>query len=228
MNRPFHDRSDAGKVLAQRLRMYANRSDVIVLGLPRGGVPVAFEVARELNAPLDVFLVRKLGVPGYPELAMGALASGGVRVLNDAVVSQLNLPNRVIDAVAREQEAELRRREVAYRGHRALPEIQGKTVIVVDDGVATGSTMKAAVRAIRHQGAAEIIVAAPTVARSSCDELEREADEVVSVIVPEDFVAVGYWYEDFAQTTDAEVTALLDEAHGRRAAALKKNNPTPV
>ncbi len=215
MNQPFHDRSHAGRLLAQRLTKYANRADVIVLGLPRGGVPVAFEVAKHLNAPLDIFLVRKLGVPGYPELAMGAIASGGVRVLNETVVYQLDLPKRAIDAVAHEQEAELRRRELAYRGHGGAPGIQGKIVIIVDDGIATGSTMKAAVRAIHHQGAARIIIAVPAVALSSYHDLKREADEMVAIITPENFIAVGQWYEDFGQTTDEEVTALLDEARAQ-------------
>ena len=219
MNGQFRDRFQAGQLLAKRLTQHANRSDVIVLGLPRGGVPVAFEVAKELNAPLDVFLVRKLGVPGYPELAMGAIASGGVRVLNDAVVYQLDLPQRVIDAVAREQEGELRRRELAYRGHGGAPEIQGKTVIVVDDGIATGSTMKAAVRALHHQGAARIIIAVPTVAAVSYEDLAREADEMVALITPKDFIAVGQWYENFGKTSDEEVTALLDEARAQRQAA---------
>lgn len=215
----FRDRPQAGRMLAQRLAQYANRADVIVLGLPRGGVPVAFEVARQLHAPLDIFLVRKLGVPGQPELAMGAIATGGVRVLNETVVYELDLPKRVIDSVAREQEAELSRRELAYRGHGGAPELWGKIVIVVDDGIATGSTMKAAVRAIRHQGAARVIIAVPTAALPSYKMLRAEADEFVALLIPENFIAVGEWYENFGQTTDDEVTALLDEARQGRASA---------
>ncbi|HXG48124.1 MAG TPA: phosphoribosyltransferase [Methylomirabilota bacterium] len=211
----FRDRKQAGQLLADALSKYANRNDVIVLGLPRGGVPVAWEVARKLNAPLDVFVVRKLGVPGHRELAMGAIATGGVRVLNEEVVEQLGISPGTIDAVAAEEQKELARRECAYRGHDGAPQLRGKIVILVDDGLATGSTMRAAVRAVRKQQPARVVVAVPTAAASSCFSLEREADEVVALMTPEDFYAVGQWYEDFSQTSDAEVAALLQKAgHG--------------
>ena len=212
MNSRFRDRTHAGQLLAQRLGKYTDRADVIVLGLPRGGVPVAYAVARELHAPLDVFLVRKLGVPGYSELAMGAIATGGVRVLNDTVIRELGISGQAIDAEARAQEAALRHRELAYRGHGTAPIIRGQTVIVVDDGIATGSTMRAAVQAIRRQGAARIIIASPVAALSSCGDLKRYADELVALITPENFIAVGQWYANFSQTSDEEVTALLDQA----------------
>lgn len=205
----------AGQLLAGALSKYANRNDVIVLGLPRGGVPVAFEVAKALNAPLDVFVVRKLGVPGYRELAMGAIASGGVRVLNQNVVQCLRVRDDVIDAVTASEQQELQRRELAYRGYTASPEIRGKTVILIDDGIATGSTMRAAVRALRKQQPADVVVAVPTAAPSSHYELKREVDELVALMTPENFEAVGQWYEDFSQTTDDEVTQLLEKAgHG--------------
>jgi putative phosphoribosyl transferase len=212
MTHPFQDRSHAGRLLGQRLEAYANRADVIVLGLPRGGVPVAFEVARALKAPLDVFVVRKLGIPGQPEVAMGAIATGGIRVLNDVVVYELDIPKAAIDAVAREEERELRRREIAYRGHGESPAIAGKAVILVDDGIATGSTMRAAVRAIRHQQPARLIVAAPVAALATANEIRGEVDELVILFIPREFVAVGQWYGDFDQTSDEEVTTLLDAA----------------
>ena len=211
----FQDRSQAGQLLAKALTPYAKRSDVIVLGLPRGGVPVAIEVAGKLHAPLDVFIVRKLGVPGHSELAMGAIATGGVRVLNEEVVDELGISPLTIDAVAAEEQKELARRELAYRGHEVSPNLRGKIVILVDDGIATGSTMRAAVRAIRRQQPARIVVAVPTAAASSCTSLEREADEVIALLKPEEFYAVGEWYESFPQTTDQEVTDLLAKAgHG--------------
>jgi putative phosphoribosyl transferase len=216
MTNLFQNRIEAGKLLAVELAKYANRKDVIVLGLPRGGVPVAFEVAKRLNAPLDVFVVRKLGVPGHRELAMGAIATGGVRVLNERVVEELGISEETIDAVAAEEHQELKRREVAYRGHVASPEIRGKTVILVDDGIATGSTMRAAVLALRKQHPAHLIVAVPTAAASSCHELRHQVDELVALMVPEEFYAVGQWYEDFSQTSDAEVTRLLEQAGHRR------------
>lgn len=225
MNRPFHDRSQAGRSLARRLTQYADRPDVIVLGLPRGGVPVAYEVARALHVGLDVFLVRKLGVPRCPELAMGAIATGGVRVLNDAIVGQLRLPQQVIDAATRNEQSQLRRREIAYRGHGGAPELRGRIVIVVDDGVATGSTMRAAVRAIRQQGAARIVIAVPTAAADSLETLAREADEVVALITPDDFVSVGQWYQNFGQTSDEQVTALLDEARAIHPTAAPWHHP---
>jgi predicted phosphoribosyltransferase len=208
----FHDRRDAGRKLAEKLMKYANRPDVLVLALPRGGVPVGFEVAQALHAPLDVFLVRKLGVPGREELAMGAIASGGVRVLNEDVVNQLGIPEEVIDAVAAEQAQELRRREQAYRDDRPAPEVQGATILLVDDGLATGSTMRAAVAALRRQGPARIVVAVPVGAVETCDDLRTVADEVVCARTPEPFWAVGIWYEDFTQTTDEEVHDLLERA----------------
>ena len=199
-------------MLAGALAQYANRDDVIVLGLPRGGIPVAFEVARKLNVPLDVFVVRKLGVPGYRELAMGAIATGGIRVLHKEIVDQLQISDRTFDAMAAEEQKELSRRERAYRGHSAPPELRGKIVIVVDDGIATGSTMFAAVRAVRTQQPATIVVAVPTAAQSACLNLQREADKVIALMTPEPFEAVGQWYENFSQTTDAEVTGLLAKA----------------
>lgn len=219
MTERFRDRKQAGQLLAKRLGKYANRTDVIVLGLPRGGVPVAFEVARELHAPLDVFVVRKLGVPGHRELAMGAIASGGVRVLNEVVVYELEIPRAAIDAVAATEEKELRRRELAYRGHAGSPDVRGKIIIVVDDGIATGSTMRAALRALRNQGPARIVMAVPTCARLSYMDLQNEADEAIVLMIPEDFIAVGQWYEDFPQTTDEEVTALLEQAGHKTAVA---------
>jgi predicted phosphoribosyltransferase len=207
--RPFRNRSDAGHVLAAHLTQYAHRSDVIVLALPRGGVPVAYEVARALAVPLDVFLVRKLGVPRHEELAMGAVASGGVRVLNERVVNGLGIAEDVIDAVAAAEEQELRRRERAYRGDRPPPDVHGRTVILVDDGLATGATMLAAVRALRAQAPARIVVAVPTGSPDTCEQLRAEADEVVCALSPQPFSAVGLWYQDFAQTTDDEVRNLL-------------------
>ena len=210
--RGFRDRREAGRILAQQLRTYANRPDVIVLALPRGGVPVAYEVARALDAPLDVFLVRKLGVPGHEELAMGAVATGGVRVLNDEVVNGLRIPEYVIDRVMAAEQRELGRRERLYRGGRPPPDVRGRTVVLVDDGLATGSTMLAAVKALREQRPARIVVAVPTAAPEICEHLTHAADEVVCGITPQPFHAVGLWYEDFSQTTDDEVRELL----GRR------------
>lgn len=208
----FRDRTDAGQKLAARLAKYAHRSDVLVLALPRGGVPVAYEVAEQLGAPLDVFLVRKLGVPGYEELAMGAIASGGVRVVNDDVVRQLAIPGEVIDAVAAEERRELERRERAYRNDRPPPDVKGRTVILIDDGLATGSTMRAAAAALRKLGPARIVVAVPVSAPESCDEIREEVDEVVCAVTPEPFRGVGLWYKDFSQTTDEEVRELLERA----------------
>jgi predicted phosphoribosyltransferase len=205
----FTDRADAGRQLAAKLERYAGRDDLIVLALPRGGVPVGYEVARALGAPFDVFLVRKLGVPGHEELAMGAIASGGVRVLNESVVRQLGIPQRVIDEVAGGEQRELERREREYRDDRPPPAIRGKVVILVDDGLATGSTMRAAVAAVRKVGPARVVVAVPVGAADTCDLLGEEADEVVCVREPEPFYAVGVWYENFAQTTDEEVRELL-------------------
>jgi putative phosphoribosyl transferase len=206
---PFADRRQAGKKLATQLVSYANRSDVLVLALPRGGVPVAFEVARALRAPLDVFLVRKLGVPGHEELAMGAIAAGGVRVLNEEVTSQMQISSSTIDEVAGREEQELKRRERLYHGDRAAPGVQGRTVILIDDGLATGSTMRAAAMALRKMQPSKIIVAVPVAAADTCADLSSEVDEVVCAATPEPFMAVGAWYSDFEQTSDDEVRELL-------------------
>jgi len=205
----FRDRSEAGRLLAAKLTAYADRPDVVVLALPRGGVPVAYEVARALGAPLDIFLVRKLGIPGHEELAMGAVATGGVRVLNEQVVRALRILDYVIDAVAAKEEQELARRERLYRGDRPPPDVHGRTVILVDDGLATGATMHAAIQALRQQQPAHIVVAVPTASPEACDELREEVDDVVCALTPEPFYAVGLWYEDFSQTTDEEVRDLL-------------------
>jgi len=207
--RPFADRVEAGRALAAELAGWAGRDDVIVLALPRGGVPVAAEVAQALGAPLDVFLVRKLGVPGHEELAMGAIASGGEPLLNEETVRALGItPEQVARVVAAER-AELARREREYRGARPAPELRGRTVILVDDGLATGSTMHAAALAVRRAEPARIIVAVPVASEDACELLRDAADEVVAVATPEPFYAVGAWYADFTQTTDAEVRALL-------------------
>ena len=205
----FRDRREGGVLLADKLTHYAKSSDTIVLGLPRGGVPVAYEVAKKLDLPLDVFVVRKLGLPSHPELAMGAIATGNVRVLNQEVVQYLAIPDTVLDAVTAKEKEELQRRELAYRGHNKAPKIKGKTVILVDDGVATGSSMQAAVRALRQQSPKRIIIAVPTASPCSCHELGKEADEVIALIKPIDFQAVGQYYEEFSQTTDQEVIDLL-------------------
>jgi putative phosphoribosyl transferase len=212
MTNRFRDRREAGVRLAARLAAYAGRPDVVVLALPRGGVPVASEVARALRAPLDVFLVRKLGVPFHRELAMGAIASGGVRVLNTAILDAFGIPTEAVDAVARKEEAELARREREYRGDRAAPDVRGKVVILVDDGLATGATMRAAATALRRLGPARIVVAVPTAASEACTDLAEAADEVVCAETPEPFLAVGAWYEDFSETTDDDVRRLLTQA----------------
>ena len=208
----YRDRIEAGKYLAAQLAHYANRDEVLVLALPRGGVPVAFEVAQALNAPLDIFLVRKLGVPGHEELAMGAIATGGVRVLNEDTVDYLGIPAGVIDSITALEQKELERREDIYRGDRPEPDVQGKIVILVDDGLATGSTMRAAVEALRLQHPARIVVAVPVSAPQTCDEYRMGADEIVCAITPEPFYGVGQWYRDFSQTTDDEVRQLLKDA----------------
>lgn len=216
---PFRDRFEAGRLLgpavSARLR---GRSNIVVLALPRGGVPVGYEVARALGAPLDVFIVRKLGVPGHEELAMGAIASGGVRVLNEDVLRHVPVPKSQIEAVATREQAELIRREHSYRGSKPPLDVSGKTVVVVDDGLATGSTMRAAVRALRAMDAGSIIVAVPVAARDTCDEFRAEVDEIVCLRTPEPFQAVGLWYEDFTQTTDEEVHELLAAAPERKEA----------
>jgi len=210
----FRDRHDAGRQLAARLTDYAGRDDVLVLALPRGGVPVGYEVARALGAPLDVFLVRKLGVPGREELAMGAIASGGIRVLNEDVVRALGIPPAVIDQVAAEEEVELGRREREYRDARPAPDVAGRAVLLVDDGLATGSTMRAAVLALRERGPAEVVVAVPVGAPETCEAMNEVADATVCAHMPDQFAAVGLWYADFSQTTDEEVRQLLAAAAG--------------
>jgi putative phosphoribosyl transferase len=212
MEYPFRNRTEAGRVLAQELRVYANRDDVIVLALPRGGVPVAFDVAHALHAPLDVFVVRKLGVPGHEELAMGAIARGRVLIVEPSVVEDLAIPMEVVLDVAAREEQERLRREREYRGDRPAPDVPGRTVILVDDGLATGSTMRAAVAALRKLQPAKIVVAVPVAVRSTCEELAEEVDEVVCARTPEPFYAVGEWYADFSQTTDEEVRDLLARA----------------
>jgi erythromycin esterase-like protein/predicted phosphoribosyltransferase len=221
----FRDRREAGRSLAERLAAYANRPDVLVLALPRGGVPVAYEVARGLGAPMDVFVVRKLGVPGYEELAMGAVATGGVRVLNDQLVERLGIPEQMIDAVAARELQELARRERLYRGGRPPPDVRGRTVVLVDDGLATGATMYAAIEALRQQNPARIVVAVPTASPETCEEMKTKADEVICAITPEPFQAVGRWYQDFSQTTDEEVEALLSR---RNASANSKVAELPT
>ena len=211
----FADRIDAGRKLGERLGAYAGRPNLLVLGLPRGGIPVAFEVAQRLGAPLDVFVVRKLGVPGQEELAMGAIASGGVRIVNEDVVAALGLSPAALDRAAAVEQRELERRELAYRGSRPPLDVAGKTVIVVDDGLATGSTMRAAVAALRQQRPERIVVAVPVAAPSTRDEMAREVDEIVCLATPDPFRAVGRFYDDFAQTSDGEVHDLIARAAGR-------------
>jgi putative phosphoribosyl transferase len=208
----FRDRTEAGQVLAARLTEYGDRADVLVLALPRGGVPVAYEVARALHVPLDIFLVRKLGVPGHEELAMGAIASGGVRVLNEDVVRELRISPETIASVAAGEQRELERRERSYRGERPMFDVRGRTVLLIDDGLATGSTMRAAIAALRRKGPARIVVAVPVGSSETCAEFQDEADETVCARTPEPFYAVGRWYEDFTQTTDEEVHDLMHRA----------------
>lgn len=208
----FRDRTAAGKQLAQALTAYANRPNVVVWGLPRGGVPVAFEVAKALNAPLDVFLVRKLGVPGHEELAMGAIASGGVRVLNEDVVRSLHLSETTIDQVAAKEQQELERREHLYRDDRPTPDVREHTVILVDDGLATGATMRAALRALRQHQPTCIVVAVPISSSETCHEFEAEVDEIICAQTPRPFHSVGFWYDNFSQTTDEEVRDLLQRS----------------
>ena len=205
----FRNRIEAGRLLAERLRAYGGRDDVVVLGLPHGGVPIAFEIARDLEAPLDVFLVRKLGVPGHEEVALGAIATGGMRVLNKELIESLNIPPEWIEAIDAKERRELERRERLYRADRPPPDLAGKTVVLVDDGLATGSTMLAAVHAIREDDPARIVVAVPVAAPDVCAALRAVADEVVCLRTPQPFRAVGLWYDDFSQTTDDEVSDLL-------------------
>lgn len=214
----FKDRTAAGQRLAKDLKQYANRPDVIVLALPRGGVPVAYHVARELNAPLDVWLVRKLGVPGREELAMGAIASGGTRILNEEVVGMLSLPDEDINRVAAKEQRELERREKAYRGDRPPRELSDRTVILVDDGLATGASMHAAAVALRQHNPKQIIAAVPVSAPETCNELQVEVDEIICSETPRPFLAVGLWYNKFDQTTDQEVRDLLERSADQQTA----------
>src|ERR1043166_8588013 len=212
MERAFPNRAEAGRELAEKLGSYTGRDNVIVLGLPRGGVPVAYEVAKRLRAPLDVFVVRKLGVPGFEELAAGAIASGGVRVLNDDVMRAIPHADEAIETLTARETAELERREHEYRDGRPAPELRGRVVILVDDGLATGATMRAAVKALRQSGAAKIVAAVPVGPPDSCREIEQEADETICLSTPEVFQAVGQYYEDFSQTSDQDVREVLSRA----------------
>jgi putative phosphoribosyl transferase len=213
----FHDRREAGQLLARRLEAgYKDRDDLIVLGLPRGGVPIAYEIARGLRAPLDVFVVRKLGVPWRPELAMGAIAGNGIEVLNGGVITAYNIPPHVIRVIAEREGIELQRQLLAYRGQRALPDLRGRTAILVDDGLATGSTMRAAVNAVRQQQPRAIVVAAPVAAPRTCLAFQSKVDDIVCLHTPSDFAAVGDWYDDFSQTSDDEVRELLSDDSTRR------------
>ncbi|MEO1744721.1 MAG: phosphoribosyltransferase [Cyanobacteria bacterium J06629_9] len=209
MKTRFRDRTQAGRALATQLMAYANQPDTLVLGLPRGGVPVAYEVSQALNLPLDICLVRKLGAPGHKELAMGAIASDGVRVLNYDVLSWLAISDKTLEHVAAHELRELQRRDRVYRGDRPRPQIRDRTVIVVDDGLATGATMKAALEVLRSQQPKKIVVAVPVAPRSACQELSVEGIQVVCLATPEPFYAIGLWYENFSQTTDEQVRALL-------------------
>ncbi|HEX9144173.1 MAG TPA: phosphoribosyltransferase [Candidatus Binatia bacterium] len=208
----FRDRTEAGQLLAQKLIRYKDQPGVVVLGLARGGMPVAFEVAKGLHTPLDVFVVRKLGVPGQKELAMGATASGKVRVLNDSIINALGISPATIETVAAKEEEEIEQRERLYRGARPSIEVENKKIILIDDGLATGSTMRAAVLALRRQHPASVIVAVPVAALSTCEDLKQEVDEIVCLLTPENFFAVGQWYEDFSQITDEEVQEILRSA----------------
>jgi putative phosphoribosyl transferase len=209
----FSDRTHAGQLLARKLAAYQQRQDLLVLALPRGGVPVAFEVAKALHAPLDILIIRKLGVPGNSELAMGAIASGNVRVMNEDVVRLLYIDTNLINQVIRKEQQELERREHLYRGGRPAHPIQGRTVILIDDGIATGATMHAAVQAVKQQQPARIIIAVPAAPPDAGNEFSREVDEFISVMQPDPFYAVGFWYKHFSQTTDEEVCALLAQAN---------------
>lgn len=208
----FKDRREAGRILAQDLSAYAGRSDLIVFALPRGGVPVAYEVALALNAPLDIFIVRKLGLPGREELAIGAIASGGIRVLNEDIIHALHIPEEMINLVAQQELRELQRREQSYRGNRPPLDAQGKTVILVDDGLATGASMRAAITGVRTHAPNQIVIAVPTAAPETCEALEFDVNEIVCSMTPEPFLGVGRWYENFSQVSDEEVRTCLEEA----------------
>src|SRR5215211_8526330 len=210
---PFKDRRDAGRKLARKLSAYAGQPNILILALPHGGVPVAYEVALALNAPLDIFLVRKLGLPGREELAVGAIATGGVRVLNSDIIRMLSIPDEVINVVARRELQELQRREKLYRGDRPAPDVRDRTIILIDDGLATGASMRAAVSGLRAQHPARIVIAVPAAAQEVCETFRSEVDGVVCAITPEPFYGVGRWYENFSQITDEEVRILLEEAN---------------
>lgn len=219
----FKNRTVAGQVLAKKLADYANRSNVLVLALPRGGVPVGFEVARALNAPLDVLVVRKLGVPDNEELAMGAIASGGVRILNQSIVNDIQISDEVIARVAVQEERELERRESMYQGDRPFPNLKGQTVILVDDGLATGATMWAAIIAVRQQQPKEIVIAVPVAAPETCEEMQSKVEKIFCANTPSPFYSVGMWYEKFPQTTDDEVRELLNKANNNHEPLLSGN-----
>lgn len=217
----FSNRIEAGRILASRLGEYANRSDVIILALPRGGVPVAFEVARALDAPMDVFIVRKLGVPGQEEFGFGALASGGITIFNESLIRALKMPDSMIQKVVEREQKELERRENLYRANRPPLNLKGKTVIIVDDGLATGATVRAAIAAVRTKQPKQIIVAAPVASRETCGEIERKSDDLcICAMTPEPFYGVGMWYRNFEQTTDAEVIEILAGARNIKAESL--------
>jgi putative phosphoribosyl transferase len=216
MKQKFRNRTEAGQLLAKKLAAYANHSDLLILGLPRGGVPVAFKIATALNAPLDICIVRKLGVPKHEELAMGAIATGGVMVLNKEVLNSAKISQPTIEKIAAREKQELTRRDRLYRGNRPLPELENRTVILVDDGIATGSTLQAAIAIVRQQQPKKIIVAVPVAPPSTCNQLKEEVDEVVCLMMPEPLRAIGLWYDDFLPTTDAEVKDLLTRAERQR------------
>lgn len=220
MSRVFRNRTEAGQLLAKKLTVYTNRKDVLVLGLPRGGVPVGFEVAKALILPLDICIVRKLGVPGHSELAMGALASGDVMVLNKELVKEIGISQEAINQVAAREKQELLRRERTYRGKRLIPNLKNRTIILIDDGIATGSTLRAAISTLRRQQPKSIVVAVPVAPPLTCNELKKEVDEVVCLMMPEPLYAIGLWYEDFSQTTDQEVSNLLVQATTQLTATL--------
>ncbi|AFZ17649.1 phosphoribosyltransferase [Allocoleopsis franciscana] len=224
MNRQFRDRTEAGQLLARKLTAYANRSDVMVLALPRGGVPVAFEVAKVLSVPLDICLVRKLGVPGHKELAMGAIAKDDVLVIDKGILEWLGISREVIEQVATIERQELQRRDRIYRGNRAIPNVQRRTVILVDDGIATGSTMRAAIATLRQHQPAQIVVAVPVASASTCRDLTTEVEKVVYVLAPEAINSISCWYANFSQTTDEEVCSLLAQANNEQTTAAPTRN----